>query len=289
MTDDKTEPSEQSGQKDPKRSRVPLWGSTGSAINAVAAFVTILEYPRIRIVAVIGPAILLILLPIGLTYIKKVRDWEYWNWALAATCSILLLILVITAVHLHGEKPVTASPSPAPSIVATSPLPLPVTAAPPASPVASPPSGPSASDQHAIRRHALLVLDNQGTAYDLDSLSATWDSSIDAIWTFQNIEYLPEPGGGLQMSDEPQTDVLMNGSGPWTYQDCVNAPYDPSDSTSNPNNISLADLTRGRGICVHTRNDPINNPGKTDGGHYILLVVQSISPQALTLEVTAWE
>jgi hypothetical protein len=216
MTDDRVAPS---GQKDPDRSRVPLWGSIGSAINAAAALVTILEFPRIRVIAVIGPAILLILLPIGLTYIKKVRDWKHWNWVLAATCSfLLLLILVITAVHQHGDQPVTASngtsPSPVPSTAVTSPPPSSPAPLPTPSLTSSPAPSPSAAaGQHATRRLAPLVLDNLGTAYDLDSLSANWDSSIDSTWTFQNIEYLPGPGGGLEMSDEPQTDVLMTGSG----------------------------------------------------------------------------
>jgi hypothetical protein len=279
MTDEEPEASE---PEDSKRSKIPLWGSIGSAINAAAALVTILEFPRIRVVAVIAPAILLVLLPVGLTYIKKVRGWEYWNWALAATCSVLLLILVITAVHLHGEKPATSSN-------VTSPIADPLPQSPPQSMTPSPGTSQDVAPPQAVRRQSVLVLDNQGTAYDLDSLSANWHSSSGATWTFQNIEYYPEAGGGLGLADEPETDVLMTGSGPWTYEDCVNAPYDPSQSPGNPNNISLADLTRGRGICVHTRNDPNNNPGKTDGGHYVLLVVQSRGPQGLTLEVTVWK
>ncbi|HZR48970.1 MAG TPA: hypothetical protein VFB06_05570 [Streptosporangiaceae bacterium] len=90
-------------------------------------------------------------------------------------------------------------------------------------------------------------------------------------WTFQNIEYNPGPGCGLAISDGPVTDVVMTGNGPWTYQDCVRAAYNPDDSPGNPNNISTSDLRPGRGICVHTRDEPVNNPGKTDGGHYVLL------------------
>ena len=32
-----------------------------------------------------------------------------------------------------------------------------------------------------------------------------------------------------------------------------------------------------------------NNPGKTDGGHYVLLVVKKVRPTALTLEVKVWQ
>lgn len=106
-------------------------------------------------------------------------------------------------------------------------------------------------------------------------------------WTFQNIEY--DPTQGLLIADEPMTDVLMGTGGNWTYQDCVQAHYDPADNLKNPNNIGMADLKPGNGICVHTRNDSVNNPGKTDGGHHVLLVVKKVTPTALTLEVKVWQ
>jgi hypothetical protein len=33
----------------------------------------------------------------------------------------------------------------------------------------------------------------------------------------------------------------------------------------------------------------VNNPGKTDGGHYVLLVVQQVTSTALIVEVTVWQ
>jgi len=257
------------GQDDQKKSS--LWGGAGTILNAAAALVTVLEFPQVRRAVLIIPAVLLILLPVSLTYIKKVREWPHWNWVLATACSVLLLIvLVLTAFHVHHGKPEATSPS------STSP----------------PAPGPIVTSQAGTRRQGVLVLDNQGTAYDLDSLASDWDPRPSGThWTFQNIEYYPGPGGGLAISDEPVTDVIMTGNGPWTYEECVDAPYNPNDSASNPSNISTSDLTPGRGICVRTRNDAVNNPGKTDGGHYVLLVIQPSNPNDpndLIVKVTVW-
>jgi hypothetical protein len=167
---------------------------------------------------------------------------------------------------------VSPSPSATPSVTPTqvlTPTPVPISAGP------------------GIRRNDVLVLDDQGTAYDLDAAPPGWNTSFGVPWTFQNIEYYP--GQGLAISDEPISDVLMGGRGNWTYQDCAQADYGGPDDQKNPNNISMSDLKPGQGICVHTQNDAVNNPGKTDGGHYVLLVVQQVTPTALTLRVKVWQ
>jgi hypothetical protein len=214
---------------------------------------------------------LLILLPVGLTLIKRIRDWRYWNYVLAGTCSVLLLALIITLLQLRGQKPTSAA-----ALAASSSTPA-------AHQSSSPPATPTAP---AVRRHGVLVLDDKGTAYDLDAPPPGWNSSIGVPWSFQNISYYHHQGLGI--SDEPITDVVMGTGGNWTYQDCARAYYNQS-YTDNSNNIGMSDLRTGLGICVHTENDPKNNPGKTDGGHYVLLVVQNVSSTALTLEVTVWQ
>src|SRR5271154_5505792 len=93
------------GQDDQKQSMASLWGRIVSALNAAAALVTVLEFPQVRRAALIIPAVLLILLPIGLTYVKKIREWRHWNWVLASTCSVLLIVLVLTVVHTHRGNP----------------------------------------------------------------------------------------------------------------------------------------------------------------------------------------
>jgi hypothetical protein len=274
------------GQDEQKKSS--LWGGIGTVLNAAAALVTVLEFPQVRRAVLIIPAALVILLPLGLTYIKKIREWPHWNWVLATACSVLLLVvLALAVIHVHNGKPEAAGSAPDASS----------SSAPPSSGVQPPSASPQApspiaGSQPGIRKQAVLILDNQGTAYDLDSLASDWDPRPSGThWTFQNIEYYPGTGGGLAISDEPVTDVIMTGNGPWTYEDCVDAPYNADDSASNPNNISVSDLIPGRGICVHTRNDPVNNPGKTDGGHYVLLVVQPPNPSYpndLIVKVTVW-
>jgi len=192
----------------------------------------------------------------------------------------------------HPRQHITAGPAVSPRTASASPsisrTPSPTPTLPPTTPAPTITSAPApVSAAPAIRRQGVLVLDDQGTAYDLDAPPPGWNTSIGVPWTFQNIEYYP--GQGLGISDEPTTDVLMGDHRNWTYQDCVKADYNPADDQSNPNNIGISNLKPGQGICVHTRNDPVNNPGKTDGGHYVLLVVQSVTPTALTLEVTVWQ
>ena len=187
----------------------------------------------------------------------------------------------------HPRQHVSAGPEVSPRTASASPSVSPIPSPTPSVISTPTPAPPPASAGPAVRRNDVLVLDNQGTAYDLDAPPPGWNTSAGVPWTFQNIEYYP--GQGLLIADEPMTDVLMPAGRNWTYQDCVHAHYNLADNLKNPNNISMAKLKPGNGICVHTRNDSVNNPGKTDGGHYVLLVVKKVTPTALTLEVKVWQ
>jgi hypothetical protein len=60
-----------------------------------------------------------------------------------------------------------------------------------------------------------------------------------------------------------------------------------NSSTTGPNVVQGPVLDPGRGICVITQNT--TNPRKTDGGHYVLLVVVARTGTTLTLQVTVWQ
>lgn len=146
---------------------------------------------------------------------------------------------------------------------------------------------------HPVRRRGILVLPGNNTAYDLDSLAPGWDPLRNAPWTDQNIVYLPDLSGGrpgLLIAGEPASDVLMGAAGPWSYRDCQHADYDPRAAPDNPN-VPVGDaLDVGHAICVRTSDTvtPAGGPLKTDGGHYVLLVVKARTAAALTLAVTVW-
>lgn len=132
-----------------------------------------------------------------------------------------------------------------------------------------------------------------GTAYDLDSLSADWDPIAGHNWIEQNIAYDPLGDNGkpvVQFAGSPATDVVLSGEGSPSYQVCAHAPYDPNASTTGPSALDGAALDIGREICVQTSNVPRTSTGgpKTDGNHFALLVVKAITPAALTLEVIVW-
>jgi hypothetical protein len=209
-------------------------------------------------------------------------------------CSVLLLALVVTITQLHGNKSALPVASATSTTLAPGPTPSAALSVTPSVPPASTPApAPApAAGSPPVRRYGQLALE-AGVAYDLDYYPPPgWDASIGRPWTFQNIKYQPGPEGpesGLAISDEPTTDVLMGTHRPWTYRDCAKAPYSPNDTQSNPNNIGMNDLVPGEGICIYTWNDPVNNPGKTDGGHYVLLVVQQVTSTALIVEVTVWQ
>jgi hypothetical protein len=140
-----------------------------------------------------------------------------------------------------------------------------------------------------IRRHGTLRLLGNGTAYDLDSLAKNWDASIGVPWVAQNIMYAPFGNNGkpiLDIAFAPATDVLMGKGGHWNYRSCATAHYDPS-YVKNPNVATGKALNVGHGICIITRNT--KHPRKTDGGHYVLLVIKSITNTALTVQVTVWK
>lgn len=152
---------------------------------------------------------------------------------------------------------------------------------------------PRAEAAPKIRRKGILTLAGGGTAYDLDSRAANWNPSIGVAWTFQNIEYLPHWKGhipALAIANEPLTDVLMGAWGHWTYQSCAQARYDHS-LPGNPNGVTGSALDVGHGICIITQHTvkPDKKPLKTDGGHYVLLVVKARTSKTLTLEVTVWQ
>jgi hypothetical protein len=146
-----------------------------------------------------------------------------------------------------------------------------------------------------VRRKGILVLAGNGTAYDLDSRVADWDPSVGKPWVDQNIEYVPQWKGStpvLFIAGEPTTDVLMGPRGHWTYQDCADALYNPSFGASNPNTAAGSALNVGHGICVITEDTDkpdSKKPLKTDGGHYVLLVVKARTGSTLTLQVTVWQ
>ena len=155
-------------------------------------------------------------------------------------------------------------------------------------------TAPTAKATPQVRRHDVLVLAGNGTAYDLDSLALNWDSSIGTAWTVQDIEYIPDYTKhipALAIANEPTTDVRMGKRKNLSYQDCANAKYDPSYSSSNPNNLAGAAIGVGQAICVITQDTkgPHGKPLKSDGGHYALLVVTARTASALTLAVTVWQ
>jgi hypothetical protein len=144
-----------------------------------------------------------------------------------------------------------------------------------------------------VRRRGILVLLGNGTAYDLDSRAAGWDPLVGASWTAQNIMYVPHWKGtvpALFIAGEPADDVLMGAKGPWSYQSCASAPYD-RNLAGNPNTAAGSALDIGHGICVITTNtlQPDGKPLKTDGGHFVLLVVKARGGGTLTLEITVWQ
>jgi hypothetical protein len=145
-----------------------------------------------------------------------------------------------------------------------------------------------------VRRQGILVLVGNGTAYDIDSLAPNWAPLANHSWIEQNIEYAPAGNNGkpiVLFAGSPYTDVVMNGKGPWSYQDCATAPYGANHSLPGPNAITGPALDIGGGICVETEDTPLTSSGgpKTDGKHYALLIVQSITPTTLTLKVTVWQ
>jgi len=140
----------------------------------------------------------------------------------------------------------------------------------------------------AVRRQGILVL-HANAAYDLDSLAPKWDSSVGKPWVAQNIMYAPTGNRGRPIIDiafSPATDVLMGTAGHWNYQSCATAHYDPSYA-GNPNAATGSAINVGHGICVITRNT--KQPLKTDGGHYVLLVVKARTSTSLTVQVTVWQ
>jgi hypothetical protein len=139
-----------------------------------------------------------------------------------------------------------------------------------------------------VRRTGALVLLGNNTAYDLDSLAKNWDPLTNAAWVTQNIVYVPnfKPGvPGLEIAQSPATDVLMGAKGPWTYQDCARAPFDPSYNSGNPNVAKGSALDVGHGICIRT----VDTSAKHDGGHLVLIVIKARTSRALTVEVTVWQ
>jgi hypothetical protein len=134
----------------------------------------------------------------------------------------------------------------------------------------------SATAPWPVRRHGVLVLAGNGTAYDLDSLAVNWDPSIGVPWTVQNIEFAPGIPG-LYIADAPYTTALMGTSGRWSHSDCVHAHYGGVPQRTA--------IHVGHAICIRTRNV---RRKKSDGGHYVLIIVKNRSRHSLTLEVTVW-
>jgi hypothetical protein len=132
-----------------------------------------------------------------------------------------------------------------------------------------------------------LVLRGNGTGYDLDAVNTRFTAATDRIWTVQNIEYFPRGNAGnpaIAIAGSPYTDVAMGRKGPWTYQDCLDAPYGASTSATSPNLITGSSLQAGEGICVKTQ----NTAAKHDGDHIVLVIIRSISSTAVTVQVTVW-
>jgi hypothetical protein len=145
-----------------------------------------------------------------------------------------------------------------------------------AAPGASP--GPGASSVPAVTSigQRTLVLEGSGIAYDLDAVNTGWKPLSNQAWVTQNIEYEPMANNGkpiILIAGSPYTDVVMTGRGPWTRQDCANAPYGVNSSTTGPNAVTGASFRVGAGICIQTQ----DTSAKSDGNHIVLLVIKSIT------------
>lgn len=133
----------------------------------------------------------------------------------------------------------------------------------------------------------ILVLQGDGTAYDLDAVKTGWAPLANHTWITQNIMYDPTGYNGAPLIDiagSPYTNVVMSGSGPWTYANCAAVHYGANPSTVGPNAVTGASLKVGEGICVRTRNTAI----KSDGNHFALLVIKKVTQEQVTVDVTVW-
>jgi hypothetical protein len=144
------------------------------------------------------------------------------------------------------------------------------------------------SGQHGqILGQRTLVLKGNGTGYDLDAVNTGFAPLYQRSWTVQNIEYFPHGIGGnpsIAIAGSPYTDVTMGKNGPWTYEDCLEAPYGDNASAPGPNVITGSSLRAGEGICVETQNAAT----KHDGNHIVLLIIGSVTSAAVTVQVTVW-
>jgi hypothetical protein len=189
----------------------------------------------------------------------------------------------IIAAVLGGIGVITAA-----LITRSSPQPA---ASPAASPVVqaakcSPASAAENIPPGQLLGQGLLVLEGNGTAYDLDAVNCGWDPLAGHTWVAQNIEYGPTGNSGkpiIDITDSPASNVLMGTRGPWDYQACMNARWDPS-YVDNPNPVTGAALRVGEGICIKTE----DTETKTDGTHVVLLQIRAVNSREVTAWVTVW-
>lgn len=205
--------------------------------------------------------------------------------ATIATAIIAGLVTIVVANIGKSAPPATSTVRPSAASAAASPT----TSLSGHSATASPSSGAPGT----LRRQGVLVLEGNGTDYDIDSLANDWDPIINHYWVSQNIAFLPGGDNGrplVQFAGSPGTDVVMSGKGPWSYQECASAPYYANTSTHGPNVIAGRALQPGTGICVITQDVAASRNGgpKTDGDHVALLVVSSLKGTTLRLKVTVW-
>jgi hypothetical protein len=222
---------------------------------------------------------------------KKLRAWlaadPHVTIRAARTGAVGLVTATIIGALVTGAFGIVdaliSRPSPQPAI---SP------AASPAPPAPQAVTCPSASADANVPPGQLLgqgtlVLEGNGTAYDLDAVNCGWAPLAQHTWVTQDIEYGPTGNNGkpiIAIAGSPYTDVVMAGNGPWDYQDCADAPYGVDPSTTGPNAVTGASLYQGEGICVETQ----NTSTKKDGNHIVLVQIRAINHREVTAWVQVW-
>jgi hypothetical protein len=211
--------------------------------------------------------------PHGRTAAPHARFSPVWAAAGAVIVSLAAVLGALITQTRPASHGVTASVSPTP-VVIKSVGPSVTSTAPP-------------GQAGEVLGSGVLVLKGDGTAYDLDAVNKGWLPLAGQSWVAQNIMYAPTGYNGepvIDIAGSPDTDVVMTGTGPWTYQDCAQAPYGENSSVAGLNAVTGLSLRAGNGICIETQNTNV----KHDGGHIVLLVIQSVTPQEVTARVTVW-
>jgi hypothetical protein len=145
-----------------------------------------------------------------------------------------------------------------------------------------PPSKTPGGSAALVRRQGTLVMADDNSFYDLDSLAPDWGHvSAEMITGVQDLTYVlkPLPRAKPHLYIYGRVAVLVGGS--WTAQACVNAAYRDTLGQADVGYLVHA----GQGFCVET----FNSDAKTDGCHLALLIVKARTPQSVTLNITVWD